>query len=90
MVVCAAAVMFVGMIGQQKCAAEIHQQPDAGDADRFVEMNFQRNKQPVHGFARHQDKRRSQSTTALVNPPSTPIFPVPKLNRALPACVLAK
>jgi hypothetical protein len=31
-----------------------------------------------------------ESTTALVKPPNTPIFPVPKLKRALPACVLAK
>src|SRR6266542_3473122 len=43
-------------IGEQPCTAEIYQQPYASDADRLVKVNFKWSKQPVHGFARHQER----------------------------------
>ena len=45
---CAATVVFVVAIGQQECAAQIHQQAEAGDPDGFVEVYFQWSKEPMH------------------------------------------
>src|SRR5439155_10620562 len=46
---------FVMTISEEDCATQVYEQPNAGNPDRFVKMNFQRNKQPVHRLARHQE-----------------------------------
>src|SRR5438132_3498573 len=55
-----ATAAFVMTICEQTCAGEVYQQSDASDADRLVEMNFERHKQPMHGFASHQKRHDRQ------------------------------
>ena len=52
----AATATFVMTIREQDCAAQVHQQSEASDPDSLVKMNFQRNEQPVHRFAGHQQR----------------------------------
>src|SRR4030095_7267655 len=60
----AATASFVMAICEQHCATDVYEQSNACDTDRFIEMNFERHKEPMHVSTGHQERHDREHHSA--------------------------